>query len=224
MIQLRFAVASRRDFRIRLSTLRRHRDSGGWRIPTWNCLRAVGFVLALASVFCAIMPEMNADAEPKSNLSIGTVSFHYGHLSIKDLGKPDATADLSQGIEMASDEYEMTADTAHVVTSPNGGLPRVVARGNAAKQVLVVFKSMSQGMRVRFLSDQAVLDRDPDRLGGSKITFTGNVTMFVAAPAALEEESKTTLAGAVVLLGKGAGYPRLEADGINGTAMPAPAH
>ncbi len=70
-------------------------------------------------------------------------------------------------------------------------------------------------------ADHAVYVPDLSRPGGGSITFTGHVKMILTNPGALVGDSTSTMDQAVVLLGLKPQYPQVQADNINGSAVPS---
>jgi hypothetical protein len=132
---------------------------------------------------------------------------------------------LTEGFSLSSTEYDVTGATAHIWGSPQA-IQKITAEGGANSQVTVVFKNTAEATRIRFLADNAEMVPAPtaDQPTRQQVTFTGHVTMYVSNPAALEEESTSTMKQAVVYLGNGSDYPMIEADDVNGTAVPAKGH
>jgi len=176
----------------------------------------------------AIIGIAAADAQTKRSAhDLGQITFKAGHVSAQSFGKPTMTADLTSGFTLTSAEYNVSGSVAHIVYSDKA-VQKITADGSAdrSKQVEVIFTSDADATGARFLADHAVMVPDPasGHPEQQKLTFTGHVTMFLMNRAALQEPSKSTMEKAVVYVGSGPDYPKLEADSFDLNALPAPGH
>ena len=158
---------------------------------------------------------------------LGPVHFTAGPSVINGLGKAGMTADITGGFTMTSAQYNVSGSVAHVVYGTKV-VEKITADGSpsSGKQVEVIFTSEADATGARFLADHAVLVPDPiaGHVDQQKLTFTGHVTMYLMNSAALQEPSKSTMQKAVVYVGSGPEYPKLEADSFDLNALPAPGH
>ena len=192
-------------------------DGAIWSAPNLSHLCS-SIIAATAAVWLASIPALGAGSAA-STANIGVVTFTCGHMSATGVGKPTYVTNLTDGFTITSDRYDVSGSTAQVTASPKL-IKQIVADG---APVTVVFKNQAEGTRVRFLSDHVEMHPDPtqDQPTQEKVTFTGHVTMYVANYAALQQESKSTMDHAIVYIGAGPDYPKIDADNVNGTAIPA---
>jgi len=183
---------------------------------------AATFVIVGANLALAQTPSGKKTAH-----DLGPIHFTAGHSSISGLGKAGMTADITSGFTLTSSQYNVTGSVAHVEYGART-VQRITADGtpDRSKQVEVIFTSDADATGARFLADHAVMVPAP--VSGhpeqQKLTFTGHVTMFLMNRAALQEPSKSTMEKAVVYVGSGPDYPKLEADSFDLNALPAPGH
>ena len=178
-------------------------------------------ILAAAVV---IIGASTAHAQSKKSLrDLGPIHFTAAHSSISGLGKPAMTADITGGFTMTSRQYNVTGSVAHIIYTGRV-ITRITADGSQSggKQVEVIFTNEEEGTNARFLADHAVMVPDP--ISGhpeqQKVTFTGHVTMYLNKSEALQEPSKSTMEKAVVYVGSGPDYPKLEAESFDLNALP----
>ena len=153
------------------------------------------------------------------------MTFTAGHASFSGLGKSTVTVNITNGFTLTSPQYNVSGSLAHVVYVDKS-VQKITADGVTDKQVTVVFTNQADATGARFLADHAVMvpDGTKDHPEQQKLTFTGNVTMFLMNKAALQEPSKSTMEKAVVFVGSGPDYPKLEAESFDLNALPGTGH
>jgi len=184
--------------------------------------------LVIGATFVIIGANFTLAQSPggkKTAHDLGPIHFTAGHSSISGLGKAGMTADITSGFTMTSAQYNVSGSVAHIEYGAKT-VQKITADGtpDRSKQVEVIFTSDADATGARFLADHAVMVPSPasGHPEQQKLTFTGHVTMFLMNRAALQEPSKSTMEKAVVYVGDGPEYPKLEADSFDLNALPAP--
>lgn len=177
--------------------------------------------LLLTTLVCSAVGQYAAAAEKQT---IGPVTIVYKHFTYTG-----SAFTAEGGVTLTSALYNLTAQTVVVYlggkAGPGGtGITKAIADGDPATgtQVIGNFDDVKEGRSYKFYADHAVYKPDPTKPSGGTVDFTGNVTMSIEAPEALAVPSITHLKHAVVTLGSGPDYPRI--DGDEGETVLTPLH
>ena len=177
--------------------------------------------LLLTALVCSSAGEYAGAAVSQT---IGPVTIVYKHFTYTG-----SSFTAEGGVTLTSTSFNLVAQTVVVYlggkAGPGGtGITKATADGDpsAGKQVVGRFDDLKQGHTYKFYADHAVYKPDPSKPSGGTVDFTGNVTMSIAAPDALAEPSITHLKHAIVTLGSGPDYPRI--DGDEGQTVLTPLH
>lgn len=173
----------------------------------------MGALVSLVSLPLSAQKADNQKADKATSiLKIGAVSISFNKFFLKG-----SQAHLSAGVQMTSEQYDLTAEDVLAVQasgqSGHSGLARATAEGSLAKktQVTAHIKQPLEGKDVEVFSDRAVYVPDYSRPAGGRIDFTGHVKVvgmsgFLAGPAPADFQNGPV----TILLGQGDDYPQIQ--------------
>ncbi len=156
--------------------------------------------------------EAAPSAAPASTTRVGPVNLTWQ----KGLSAIGNQVRVSGDVHLSSPTFAAQAETITVdllrgsKKGAVGGIGRASMEPLAHKQVSGQFDDIAQGRNYKFQADHAVYVPDNARPGGGRIDLTGYVRLAVNAPIALDGPLVTVTDHAVVLLGQGSEYPKVE--------------
>ncbi|MGO8673158.1 MAG: hypothetical protein ACLQVD_17600 [Capsulimonadaceae bacterium] len=182
-------------------------------------MRSKFWIATAAALSAASTAGMAANPLSKT---VGPINYRAAKM-IMVWAKDRHEADLIQGFEIRSETYHLSGDQAVMTFSPTGpasDFTKIVATGKEGAQVRAEFLDNVESEWLVLKSDQVVIVPDSTVPNGRIATFSGHVKITASSAQELAQPSDTTVDGAIVYLGTAPDRPRLEATGVNGSAVP----